>query len=379
MNRKEIGEIRRRFRRERCNMRAIYGCYVRENQEVISEFKAPMGLMPENEAEKYMTLFKRTLGGTLGKTMHDISFTTRQVASKEGPHGALMALRECALADDKQRKDFYRKVIDSLRLGHDYLILLGCETYDVPFKGKDDEFQDDAGDESFTYVICAICPVKETKSNLHYVHAESTFHDGGMMQAVGSPVVGFLFPAFDERSTNLYGALYYSKDTSDSHNDFVEAVFGVGPQRPADEEKGLFASLLASTLKDECSLDVVNMLHDQVNTRMALHAEAKIPVPLTAGRDEIESMLAGCGVSRGAIDAFGRAFDEEFGAGAEVALQNVIDPKHYTVTAPELVLRISPEKAQDIAVRIIDGVEYIMVPVSDGIAVNDITIVPASN
>ena len=36
MTEKEIGEIRRRVRRERSNMAAIYGCFVNEQKEIIT-------------------------------------------------------------------------------------------------------------------------------------------------------------------------------------------------------------------------------------------------------------------------------------------------------------------------------------------------------
>ena len=80
MNQKEIGEIRRRARRDRSNMTAIYGCYVNGQKEIISSFKQSVGMMPENEAEKYFGVLKRTLSGTIGKNLIDISFRTAQVA-----------------------------------------------------------------------------------------------------------------------------------------------------------------------------------------------------------------------------------------------------------------------------------------------------------
>ena len=54
MNEKEIGEIRRRTRRDRSNMTAIYGCYVNANKEIISSFRQSVGMMPENEAENIL-------------------------------------------------------------------------------------------------------------------------------------------------------------------------------------------------------------------------------------------------------------------------------------------------------------------------------------
>ena len=39
MNDKEIGEIRRRVRRDRSNMTAIYGCFVNDQKEIITEYR----------------------------------------------------------------------------------------------------------------------------------------------------------------------------------------------------------------------------------------------------------------------------------------------------------------------------------------------------
>ena len=113
MNNKEIGEIRRHLRRDRSNMTAIYGCYVNENKEIISEFRQSLVIMPENEAEKYFSMLKRTLSGTIGKNLIDITFKTSQVAGSP-EHQMLMDLRKTQLKDDELRQSFYQKVIESL-------------------------------------------------------------------------------------------------------------------------------------------------------------------------------------------------------------------------------------------------------------------------
>lgn len=372
MNIKEVGEIRRRLRRDRCNMVAIHGCYVRDDGEIISEFKVPMSTLPENEADKYMALFKKTLGGSLGKTLKDITFSTKQVTNKEDRYNALFELRRNRLDDAAARREFYNRVIQSLKLEFNYVILLGCESYDVPFKTKDDATQRDASDESFTYIICSICPVKETKPNLHYVHKESTFHDGGMIQAVNAPLLGFMFPAFDNRSTNLYGALYFSKSTADAHEGFVEEIFGTIPPKPADTEKAAFDAILGSALADECSIAVLQAIHEQACARVLLHKESRNPEPLTVDCSEIREVLTASGVSNEAADKAVNAFKESFGPDASVPLQNIIDTKHYTVTAPDVVIKIAPDKAQNIETRTIGGLNYILVLADGDVEVNGI-------
>ena len=165
MNTKEIGEIRRRLRRERSNITAIYGCYVNENKEIITEFRQSTGIMPENEADKYFGLMKRVLSGAVGKNLLDIRFKTSQVAGS-AEHKLLMDLRE-DLKNDELRSSLYQKIIENIHFDDGFLILLGCDHYDVPFKSKDDAIQADNSDETYTYLLCAICPVKQTKPNLH--------------------------------------------------------------------------------------------------------------------------------------------------------------------------------------------------------------------
>jgi hypothetical protein len=202
MNDKEIGELRRHLRRDRSNMTNIYGCYVNDNKEIISEFHQSTGIMPENESDKYFGLLRRTLSGQLGKNLIDITFKTAQVADSP-EHKLLMELRSTKLKEENLRMEFYKKVIETVSLESSYLILIGCDSYDVPFKSKDDETQSDASSEVYTYLLCAICPVKQTKANLHYVPESKEFRDGGITQVASAPELGFLFPAFDGRATNI--------------------------------------------------------------------------------------------------------------------------------------------------------------------------------
>ena len=83
MNTKEIGEIRRHLRRDRSNITAIYGCYVNDAHQIVSESRLSTGMMPENEGEKYFAILRRCLSGTQGKNLIDLTFQTAQVT--EGP------------------------------------------------------------------------------------------------------------------------------------------------------------------------------------------------------------------------------------------------------------------------------------------------------
>ena len=123
MNQKEIGELRRRFRPDKTAISRISGCYVNSQREVISYIDAPLGLLPQEEAEQFLGLLKKAISGSLGKNLIDIAFSNQQVMGSE-EHRALMALRDAGQRQEQTLRDFYRRMIDCLDMGDsNYLIL----------------------------------------------------------------------------------------------------------------------------------------------------------------------------------------------------------------------------------------------------------------
>lgn len=368
MNTKEIGEIRRRQRRDRSNMTAIYGCYVSDNKEIISHFSRSTGMMSENEADKYFALLRRTLGGTLGKNLLELTFHTAQVVDS-AEHKALMSLRGSALGEEENRLTFYRRVIENLSMEGSFLILLATETYDVPFKGDGEN-----SDESFTYVLCAICPVKQTKAVLHYEPETKDFKDGNMMNAVAAPELGFMFPAFDGRATNIYNALYYNRSPKDNHESFVAAIFNTPVAKPAQEQKESFEGLLSDALDTECSMDVVQTVHDQLCQQIALHKESKTPEPLTLNKEDLTDLLEGCGVSNEKVAKFSVDFEQKFGLDAAVYPTNIMDPKKIEIKTPDVSIKVATDRSDLIETRVIGGVKYILIRADEDVEVNGVSI-----
>ena len=373
MNIKEIGEIRRHIRRDRSNMTEIIGCYVNEAKQIVSEFRQSTSLMPENEAEKYYGLLRKTLSGTVGKNLIDISFQTAQVVSGEA-HKLLMQLRESRLKDEKMREQFYKAAINSLELDGAYLILLGCDSYDVPFKSKDDTTQSDASDEVYTYLVCAVCPVKQTKAALHYDAGRKEFHDGGAVNAAAAPEVGFLFPAFDNRATNIYNALYYTHSTKQGQEAFAKAVFDQTIPEPAQQQKKSFDALLMTSLGDECSLDVVQTVHEQISQRIELHKESKVPEPLLVGKEEVRQALTECGVSDEHLAKFSVDFEQAFGVDAQLHPKNIIESSRMELKLPDVSIKVAKDRMDLIETRVIDGTKYILINAEENVEVNGVSI-----
>ena len=364
MIQKELNELRRRWRPEKNAVSRIYGCFVNSSREIVSDLDESLGMMPQEESEQYVSLLKKGLSGSLGKNLIDIVFSTQQVADSE-EHRLLTALRTSQLKDNEVRQAFYRKVIDGLDMGESsYLLLLACDSYDVPHRSKDDSVQADASDEVFTYIVCVVCPIKEGKVELGYFPGDNEFHCAAG-QTVAAPELGFLFPAFDDRAANLYNALFYTRKPSEIHQEFIDAVFRVEPPMSAAEQRDTFETILEDALGADCGIEVAQAIHDQLSSQIREHKESKNTEPLTMTAGAVGKILLECGVTEEKVAAFQTQCGERFGIGAVLNPANLIDPGKYEVKTAQATIQIDPEFSYAVTARVIDGRTYLLLPAEE--------------
>ena len=373
MNEKEVAELRRRFKPEKSNITHIRGCYVNEQRQIISQFNQSLGMMTQEESEKFLGILKRTLSGGLGKNLLELTFSNQQVIDSE-EHKLLMALRDSSLKDEEAVEAFYQKVIEAADLQGNYLILLAYDTYDVPYRGKDGEVQQDASDQVYSYILCCVCPVKLTKPALSYSVDANEFHNRAADWLGAPPELGFLFPAFDDRSANLYSALYYSRSVTEHQQAFVDAVFHCPLPLPAAEQKEIFQTILAETLADDCSYTLVQAVHDQFCDLIDEHAESREEEPLALSKQEVKQVLAACGIDDSHVATFEEKYDAEFGADVVLSPRNLVDYKQLELRTPDVTIYVNPERGDLVETRIIEGVKYILIRADENVEVNGVNI-----
>lgn len=69
MNQKELNELRRRWKPDKNAISRVYGCFVNGNKEIITDLDESLGMVTQEEAEKYLSLLKKALSGALGKNL----------------------------------------------------------------------------------------------------------------------------------------------------------------------------------------------------------------------------------------------------------------------------------------------------------------------
>lgn len=371
MTERELREIKRRFRPERSNIPRIVGCFVNGNGQIVSKISQTLALGDSVVTEMLLKVMKKTLSGGLGTNLTDVCFTTKQV-SESAEHRLLMRLRDTVLKDADVLDEFYNKVIECVKFEGNFVILLANDVYDVPKKHSDGESDDSY--TQFSYVICAVCPIKESAEALAFREADSLFHSAAATSLLSSPEIGFMFPAFDDRASNIYGALYYTKSLSDSHPSFTEKIFGTEAPMPPKAQKATFSEVLTEALSDECSYEVVRSVHAQIAEMVEAHKESHDPEPLTVTKSTVKSVLEYSGVAEEAIEKACNAFDESFGKNAALTPKNIITTNKYEVTMPEVSVKISPEHRDALSTETRNGEHYLMIRVTGPVEVNGISI-----
>ena len=371
MNKKEVLEIRKQFTPANCAITRIAGCYVDHEKNKKMESKSAFLSLPEEEAFKYFDVFKKTLSGTMGKNMLNMEFPIDQ----EMPGGTqefLMKLKASKLEDDMLLEEFYDKVIATYEYAENYYIILIHAMYDVPGRSSDNLEMFDASDEVYEYLVCSICPVSLSKAGLSYNAESNCIQDRIRDWVVDMPDKGFLFPAFNDRSTDIHGVLYYTKKSEDLQPELIEQLLGARMPMSANTQKETFQMLIEDTLGEDGDYETIRNIHDTLNDMIEEHKEE--PEPLQLDKTDVRKVFEKSGVSSEKMECFDQNYEETAGEKTSLLATNITETKKFQIETPDIVIKVNPERADLIETRVIDGRQCLVIAVDDHIEVNGVNV-----
>ena len=371
MNKKEILEIRKQFTPANCAITRICGCYVDHEKNKKLESKDAFLSLPEEEAFKYFDIFKKILSGTVGKNMLNMEFPI-DAEMPGGTQEFLLKLRNSKLEDDMLLEEFYDKVIATYEYAENYYIILIHAMYDIPGKTSDDLEMFDASDEVYEYLLMSICPVSLSKAGLCYNAEDNRIEDRIRDWIVDMPDKGFLFPAFNDRSTDLHSMLYYTKKSSDLQPEMIDQLLGAKMPMSADDQKESFQMIIEDTLGEEGDYETVRNIHETLNDLIEEHKEE--PEPLALDMTEMKKVFEQSGVDAEKMKNFERNFEENAGEKATLLASNITETKKFNIETLDVVIKVNPDRADLVETRIIDGRQCLVIPVDDHIEVNGINV-----
>ena len=371
MNKKEVLEIRKQFTPANCAITRIAGCYVDHEKNKKMESKSAFLSLPEEEAFKYFDISKKTLSGTMGKNMLNMEFPIDQ----EMPGGTqefLMKLKASKLEDDMLLEEFYDKVIATYEYAENYYIILIHAMYDVPGRSSDNMEMFDASDEVYEYLVCSICPVSLSKAGLSYNAESNCIQDRIRDWVVDMPDKGFLFPAFNDRSTDIHGVLYYTKKSEDLQPELIEQLLGARMPMSANTQKETFQMLIEDTLGEDGDYETIRNIHDTLNDMIEEHKEE--PEPLQLDKTDVRKVFEKSGVSSEKMECFDQNYEETAGEKTSLLATNITETKKFQIETPDIVIKVNPERADLIETRVIDGRQCLVIAVDDHIEVNGVNV-----
>ena len=371
MIKQEVNEIKRLYTPSNCSITRICGCYVDGEKNKKTEFKEAFLSLPEEEIFKYFELLRKTLSGTIGKNLLDLEFP---LSSEEagGTQEFLLRLRDSKLKDDALLEEFYDKIIGSYEYVGNYLILLIHDAYDVPGKTLDGLTMEDASDTVFEYILCCICPVNLSKPGLSYDAQANEFHNRVRDWIVEMPEAGFLFPAFNDRSSDLHSTLYYTKNPEEPHTEFADNVLGATLPLSAGTQKETFQTLIEETLGEQVEYEVVKNIHENLTEMIEEHKE--IPEPLMLDKHQLRNLFEKSGVEEEKLTDFDKLYDAAAGEHTSLMVNNVANTRTFEVKTPDVVIRVNPERADLVDTLLIEGKRCLVIEINDHVEVNGITI-----
>lgn len=371
MNKKEIAEIKKQFTQERCAITRICGCYVDGEKNKKTELKEAFLSLPEEEMFKYFAIFRKALSGTVGKNLLTMEFP---LASEEagGTQDFLMQLRASSLKDENLLEEFYDKIIENYYSVENYLILLIHAVYDIPGKSSDGEEMFDASDEVYDHILCCICPVTLSKPGLSYDEESNAFHTRICDRVVNMPDIGFLFPAFHDRSTDVHSLLYYAAKPEELRMEFVEPVLGCNLPLSAGDQKETFQTIVEETLGDACDYEVVKNIHEKLNEM--IEEKKDEPDPVVLDRAEVKRLLEYSGVEEEKLSSFEEKYEEAAGTDTCFVASNVANTRQFEIKTPDVVVKVSPDRIDLVETKVINGRKCLVISLDNSVEVNGITV-----
>ena len=372
MNKTEVTEIKKIFKKDDNGITRICGCYVDGEKNKRVELKEAFYSLPEEEMFKYVDIFRKTMSGTLGKNLMNMEFPMEEETNDDGKQKFMMKLVDSGLQDDALLDEFYDMVIKTYEYTGNYLIVLIHTAYDIPSITADGIENEDASDYVYNFILCSICHVKLSKAGLCYNPENNSIEDCDRDWIVQAPANGFLFPAFNDRNTDIHSLLYYAKNADEVDIDFSYNLLGCTFPIPAKEQKETFHALVEESLGTTCDYEMVKNLHENLNEMIEENREN--PEPLELDKEDVKKILSSCGVSEEKIDVFEEKFTENIGEDQKLVADNIANLRKFEVRTPNVTIQVNPDRTDLVNTQIIDGVPCIVIECSDEVEVNGIRV-----
>lgn len=362
MNKKEIAEIRKNFSDD-CGFFTVghvLSAFVDSEKNIKYKANRLYNTLPAEEAELIMIILKKVLSGQIGKNLLEYQFPNEAYEEGNSQH-LLYNVMKSKLLDDELADNFLNTIVEKMEYVSTYSIFSAHCTYNVLKKNKNDDFGEDA-DLEYNFVITAVCPVNIRMDGLIFDDITNEIvKKPNSDRIVEMPSDGFLFPVFSDRTPDINGVMYYTKNAKKPNTSIVDELLGCEFVMSCQSEKATFHSILNNVVADELDYSMITTVNEKIQEIVDQNShETEIP---TIDKTRLSSILWESGVSQEKLEHLPKVYETALGNKTLTAV-NLVDKKT-VVSVPSITVNIGKDGVDKVRTQVIEGKKCLVIDLDD--------------
>lgn len=214
---RDISELKSRMLLDRHGLQLVRAFYVKntdENQDYTEVYHGWFDNLEDDVREKVLYIIRELYSTKVGNNMVSNEFW-------EGSRAKHM-LYECSmtkLKQDSSVEELMESILQHYQYVGNYMVLMVVDVYDVPGRNSAGEDQEES-EEVYQSIAVAICPVNLEQPVLCV--KEGVIQSKPRFWTFRKPAVGFIYPAFEERSADMDKIMVYISKPLEPDHTFLE-------------------------------------------------------------------------------------------------------------------------------------------------------------
>ncbi|WP_017471304.1 DUF4317 domain-containing protein [Amphibacillus jilinensis] len=385
MNKKDIANVRKQFKRENdlLHISEILNVYImKESSEIYHQVSRPFSILDQDEQELFLANFKKVLTGSLDEKLFELKFQTDIEDSSQ------LILHQGLLANEgdrwqEQMLKLVEKMLNEREYDMDIVVTFIKGDYLKPIKKRNDATEESDRDSvySHNFILCTINKTQDPKKELLFDYVEKQFKYNVIVDPIinlKAPIGGFLFPCFTDQASDVNHILYSAPKANEPDPDFINDVLNAEESITAQEDKIIFEEIVRDAVGHQLNTSTLANVYQEVN-RIVEENEAEDDTPKLDYKD-VEQVLKHSGIE---------TVDHEK---LQTAFQNVVDNDQYELKAKHIVpkynsksikintkvanVAVSPEDLRFVKQIHFSGKRYLMIEVEEDTIIDGFTMIP---
>lgn len=362
MNKKEINEIKKNFSDD-CGfftMNRVVSAFVDSEKNIKYKSNQLYNVLPADESELIMINLKKVLSGSIGKNLLEYQFP-KDAYLEGGSQPFFYEVLQSKFLDDEIVDKFLNNIVEKMEYVSTYAIFSAHCTYSVFTKSRDDELSDES-EINYNFIITAICPVNLRIDGLIYSdESNEIVKKASSDRIVELPSDGFLFPIFSDRTPDVNGILYYTKNANKPNTSIVDDLLGCEFVMSCKSEKETFRAILNNVIGEDLDYSLITTVNDRIQEIVDQNShETEIP---TVDDKKLSSILWEAGVSQEKIEELPKVYKSVMGEKPLTAV-NLVERKTI-LSVPSITVNIGKDAVDKVRTQVIDGKKCLIIDLDD--------------